>query len=953
MARKTTSAFPARRRLIVIAISACFSTAPAWSNPTAPQVVTGSASFAQKGNLLTVTNSNGAIINWKSFSIGASETTRFNQPSSASSVLNRVIANDPSVLLGTLSSNGKVWLVNPSGIMVGQGARIDVGGFVASTLAVRNEDFLAGRLNFQATPNAGNIENRGAITTPSGGSVYLVAPAVENRGIINAPGGEVILAAGQKVDLIDTGTPGVKVEITGNEGSATNLGQILSEAGRIGMAGVLVKNSGSLNASSVVREGGRIFLKASKDAYLDGSGTILATGAKGGSIDILGSRVAVMDNASLDASGQTGGGQIRVGGDYQGKNPEVRNAQITYFGPEASIRANATSEGDGGKVIVWADDTTRAYGTISAQGGPTSGNGGFVETSGYRYLDFQGRVDTSAPNGNVGTLFLDPENINISTSANFNISGSSPFQPQTIGTSTLNVTTLKNALVSGDVIIDTTGGGTGFGDISFSAALDFNGIGSKALTMNANRQINISGSITDSVAGGDTLNFVLNPGKGSAGATASISATSVEAGNLTVNTATGGSGNLIISGGTTKVSGALNVTSLAFTGGTLELNGASAADRTISLGSGSNWSWGAGTLRNAVFNIASGATLDLGGTVALDSTSLTNTGTVNVNTGFLDLKGTATLANSGAVNLSGGYDLRLYDTSSLTNAAGATIDLKADGSQLWVSNAYQSSSAPTITNHGNIVKSAGTGTSYLSQYYRNTYGSGTAYPDFLVSDGRISASTGTLQIEGNARYETGASFGAAGANGTGIYLYDGIQTVNASQTLDALRVNTSVTGTGSLSVANGGTMTWYGGTYSGAGLTVNSGGTLDLAGTLTMQGSPLSNAGTVNLNTGYLDLKGTAALANSGTVNLSGGYDLRLYDTTSLTNASGGTIDLKADGSYLWVSNAYQSASTPTITTHGNIVKSAGTGTSYLSQYYRNTYGSGTAYPDFLVSDGR
>src|SRR3989304_1842096 len=161
MPKNNSSPFFARKRLIVVAVATCFSTAPAWANPTAPQVVNGAASFNQAGKLLTVTNSNGAIINWNTFSIGAGETTRFNQASAASSVLNRVIANDPSVLLGTLSSNGKVWLVNPAGIMVGQGARIDVAGFIASTLNARDEDFPPGRLNFGATRNAGKIESYG------------------------------------------------------------------------------------------------------------------------------------------------------------------------------------------------------------------------------------------------------------------------------------------------------------------------------------------------------------------------------------------------------------------------------------------------------------------------------------------------------------------------------------------------------------------------------------------------------------------------------------------------------------------------------------------------------------------------------------------------------------------------------------------------------------------------
>src|ERR1035437_7108020 len=324
MPNETKIHFSARKRLIVVAISACFVSAPAWSNPTAPQVVNGSANFNQKGNLLTVNNTNGAIINWNTFSIGANETTRFNQTSAASSVLNRVLANDPSVLLGTLSSNGRVWLVNPAGIMVGQGARIDVAAFIASTLNVRNEDFLAGRLNFGATPNAGKVENYGQITTPSGGSVYLIAPTVTNNGIINAPNGEVILAAGQTVQLIDTGTPGVSVAITGAEGDVTNLGQIISEAGRIGLAGVLVRNSGELNASSVVKEGGRVFLKASQDAYVDGAGRIVATGTKGGSIEVLGNNITVAEQAVIDASGSAGGGTVLVGGDYHGKNPEAQ-----------------------------------------------------------------------------------------------------------------------------------------------------------------------------------------------------------------------------------------------------------------------------------------------------------------------------------------------------------------------------------------------------------------------------------------------------------------------------------------------------------------------------------------------------------------------------------------------------------------------------------------------------
>jgi filamentous hemagglutinin family protein len=449
-------------RLGVVAVAACFISAPVLSLPVNPTVVNGAASFNQVGNVLTVTNSNGTIINWNKFSIGAGETTHFAQTSAASSVLNRVL-NDPTAIYGTLSSNGRVWLVNPAGIMVGPGGKVDVAAFVASTLPVRNEDFLAGRHLFINDGTAQNVINQGEIKTPAGGSVYLIGSNVTNEGIITTPKGETILAAGATVSLIDSASPGVKVDITGSEGNATNLGTITAEAGRIGIAGVIVRNSGTLNASSVVSEGGRVFLKASQDAYVDGNGRIVTTGTKGGRVEVLGNRVAVTDNAEINASGVNGGGHILVGGDFQGKNPDIQNASVTYFGSDAKLKADAGKVGDGGTVIVWADDTTRAYGNISARGGASGGDGGFVEVSGKEHLTFRARVDTRAPHGRTGTLLLDPNNITIvaddSGSPSNGTYGGTPWQfTATGGESTVGWNTLVAALGSTDVNVTTTDG---------------------------------------------------------------------------------------------------------------------------------------------------------------------------------------------------------------------------------------------------------------------------------------------------------------------------------------------------------------------------------------------------------------------------------------------------------------------------------------------------------------
>ncbi|MCM2308405.1 MAG: filamentous hemagglutinin N-terminal domain-containing protein, partial [Sulfuritalea sp.] len=301
-------------------MAACFISAQLYANPVNPTVVNGTATFNQAGNLLTVTNSNGAIINWDKFSIKAGETTHFAQTAASSTVLNRVL-NDPTAIYGTLSSNGRVWLVNPAGIMVGPGGRVDTAGFVASTLAVRNEDFLAGRHLFVNDGMTGKVINQGEIRTPAGGSVYLIGNSVTNEGIITTPAGETILAAGHTVSLIDSATPGVKVDITGSEGNATNLGSVIAEAGRIGIAGALVRNAGILNASSVVDEGGRIFLRASKTLELSDTSKVSADGSAGGSV------------AAIVAE----------------------HGQIT------------------GELL--------ARGTISAQGNGEKGSGGFVETS--------------------------------------------------------------------------------------------------------------------------------------------------------------------------------------------------------------------------------------------------------------------------------------------------------------------------------------------------------------------------------------------------------------------------------------------------------------------------------------------------------------------------------------------------------------------------------------------
>ncbi len=326
--------------------------------PSGQQVVNGQATFAAQGNTLTITNSPSAIIHWQGFSIGSNEIVRFIQQYGSSAVLNRVVGQDPSRILGLLQSNGRVFLVNPNGILFGAGARIDVNGLVASTLNMSNQDFMAGRYNFSAGEFAGSIKNEGSITTPAGGKVYLIAPDIENSGLIHSPKGDVVLAAGRKVELVDSFDPNISVVVSAPEDRTVNLGQIIAESGRVGIYGGLISQKGVVSADrAVAGEDGRIFFKASREAALEAGSVTSAQG--GGKIEVLADmkegRVAV--NGAIDTSAPEGG---------DGGFIETSAAKVTV-GDQASVSALAPY----GKTGTWLIDPTNY--TIAATGGDISG----------------------------------------------------------------------------------------------------------------------------------------------------------------------------------------------------------------------------------------------------------------------------------------------------------------------------------------------------------------------------------------------------------------------------------------------------------------------------------------------------------------------------------------------------------------------------------------------------
>ncbi|MEY3749859.1 MAG: hypothetical protein RLZZ186_278, partial [Cyanobacteriota bacterium] len=404
-------------------------------------------SSSQANELLIRQSSSRAAVDFKRFDIGAQEQVILRQPDGRSLFLGRVVGGlGPSQIDGLLKANGGVILINPQGLVIGPGGRVQAGSFVATTLDANPARFMAGgRIELQAAagaPAVARIVNQGTISVEQAGLVALVAPQVLNQGLISTQLGEVLLAGGRAATIDVTGDGFLKVAIT--EGQS---GSLVDQSGRIVAPGSRVLLGASQIGkvlSSVVNVGGVVEANSLADLtgggestpgevviagdHMSVTGTVNAMGVGaqhlGGRIDVLGREIA-LSGGRLDVSGGAGGGAIRIGGDQRGENAAVPNAQQVLLDAASAVVADATANGNGGRVIVWSDERTEVHGTISARGGPEGGDGGFVETSSAKVLHVSGRVSTAAPKGQAGQWLLDPEEVEISTEAEAGVTDAS------------------------------------------------------------------------------------------------------------------------------------------------------------------------------------------------------------------------------------------------------------------------------------------------------------------------------------------------------------------------------------------------------------------------------------------------------------------------------------------------------------------------------------------------
>jgi filamentous hemagglutinin family protein len=761
--------------------------------PTGGQVTAGQASISQSGSRMDIVQGTArAAIDWRGFSIGAGNVVHFQQPSSSSVALNRVTGADPSIIAGQLSANGRLVLMNPNGITFSRGSRVDTAGLVATTLGVSTGDFMAGRLRFDQPGRPGAaVVNEGEITVREGGLAALVAPEVRNSGVIRARLGQVQLAGaeGFTLTLDPRGDGLIRFEVSelttapggpSRETRAENTGRIEAAGGTVtisaasarGIVAGVVNVDGQVIATSVESRNGVVSFGSGENGTTTVAGSVdvrgTEAGQRGGRVTATGDRVRVAGTARIDASGRAGGGEVKIGGNLQGRGPE-QNARRTLVEQGAVIRADATERGRGGEVIVWSDEYTRFMGGISATGGALGGDGGFAEVSGKIWLGFEGAVDLGAPLGATGTLLLDPTNINIVAADNAGVpdlgspSGTSPNLFLTVPdpasppggnappTSEILASTLVALLGTGgsagaNVTISTANTtGTGAGDINVATGITWTT--NRTLTLIADAAINVNQAITASAANG---NLTLNAGTGISIAAAGT--INLGGGTLTASTAAGSitqnaaltAGNMTLQAGSGSADALTLNNGLSAAGGTVQFV---ANNLAIGVGAPAGNLFAGGLPNEVVFRTAatatprpiyagaSAATVDPGTqALRLDQTAvidrllpngsnLTIPGLVRIGARGVNNAGTATgEAASGALTVTGIAIGALPDTANpgqlLTNSqrtlvlesGSGNITQTATGS-IRASNleAYARAGAVLLGNAGNVVVNVTTG----------------------------------------------------------------------------------------------------------------------------------------------------------------------------------------------------------------------------------------------------
>ncbi|WP_039883417.1 filamentous hemagglutinin N-terminal domain-containing protein [Achromobacter piechaudii] len=323
--RRGKSAGGLRLSAVALALLGAVGLAQAQDLPTTGVIQHGTGQIAVEADKKTMRiqqKTDKMIIDWQRFDIGEGKQVIFDQPGRSSAVLNKVLGMHFSHINGALTSNGRVFLMNPNGIYFGSSSQVKVGGLVASTKLVSDDDFLGdGLMRFSGRSNA-SVVNDGSITAEDGGSVVMLSEGVSNYGHIRADQGGIALGSGQAFILGFGGNSMLDLQVERGAMNAIveNMGTLQANGGKVllkgrstdGVGALVVNNAGLIEARSLNGKSGAIVLDGGDSAQIDVGGKLIATGGDGmpgGTVWLRGKSVLFRPDVLIDtrsASGNNG-----------------------------------------------------------------------------------------------------------------------------------------------------------------------------------------------------------------------------------------------------------------------------------------------------------------------------------------------------------------------------------------------------------------------------------------------------------------------------------------------------------------------------------------------------------------------------------------------------------------------------------------------------------------------
>ena len=517
---------------------------------------------------------------FEQFGLSQDQIANFISNPDIQNILGRVVGGDASVINGLIQitgGNANLFLINPAGVIFGPNASLNIPGSLTVTTAtgidfngqtfqsIASNDYA----NLIGNPSGyrfdvaqpGVIFNEGQLNLEAGHNLTLLGGTVINTGTLSVPGGTLTMAAvpGESFVRISQSGQLLNLEVS-SVNNSTEIYSITPLTLPELLTGGEVQshvNTVSVNASGevVLNHSNTIIPQSGEVAIASGTLDASSINNIGGEIGVFGHTVGVIDG-TLNVSGNNGGGNIRIGGDYQG-NGLVPNASQTFVNNNSFISADAITDGNGGRVIVWSDENTDFQGHITAIGGNNTGDGGFVEISGKENLSFNGSVDVSAINGLAGTILFDPQNIVIVDKGNDVVNSNDNFTENPGNGASFDTDQLTN--LTGEVILEANN------NIIVNEAIITNSL--DTLELRAGHSIKVNADIDTSASNGN-INLRANYNDSILDQRDSGQSDITQKSGTTINA---GTGNILLEIGELTSGGEINIDNI-ITSGNLTVN---------------------------------------------------------------------------------------------------------------------------------------------------------------------------------------------------------------------------------------------------------------------------------------------------------------------------------------------------------------------------------------------